>query len=399
MTAYITPKELKVGIDVGSLDHAVAISDDKGNILKEFEITHTNKGFESFFNIIEKVSQSNHATVSIAMEGYNGWARPLDGLIQERGYKLYNVNNVKLARFKEIFPGAAKTDKIDARKIVELFSLQKHLPASKQVLQEIRPFDDVNVQLKKLTRRRKQLVQEKIAIVNRFSSDLQAVAPDLKLITASVDNLWFLRFFTLKEDIQDLVRLRASSILKIKYLGDKYLTIIQAWQKEATFSPELRYTASMLYDDAIRILELMAKLQQLKNNIAELIPSSSIATVIQTIPGFATISAGELAGEIGTLDRFESEASLALYLGMTNLDNSSGKHRGSKRSISTNRHAKMAMITATMKHTQHVEESKKYLEKKIAEGKRYQQAIRSIGRHLVRVIWNMIQQNRPYVIK
>jgi len=84
---------------------------------------------------------------------------------------------------------------------------------------------------------------------------------------------------------------------------------------------------------------------------------------------------------------------------MTNLDNSTGKHRGSKRNISTNRHAKMAMITATMKHVQHVEESKKYLEKKKAEGKKYQQAIRSIGRHLVRVIWNMIQQDSAYEIK
>ncbi len=396
MTAYITPKELKVGIDVGSLNHAVAISDDEGNILKEFEITHTSKGFTSFFKIIEKVSHHYHATVSIAMEGYNGWARPLDRLIQERGYKLYNV---KLARFKEIFPGAAKTDRIDACKIVELFSLQKHLPASKKVLQEIKPFDDINAKLKKLTRRRKQLVQEKVALINRFSTELQSVAPDLKLITGAVDNLWFLRFFTLKEDMRDLIRLRASTILKIKHLGPMKIALIQAWQKEAAFSPELEYTASMLYEDAIRILELKEKINQLKDDIAELIPLSHIAKTIETIPGFATISAGELAGEIGTLDRFNSEASLALYLGMTNLDNSSGKHRGSKRSLSTNRHAKMAMITATMKHTQHVEESKKYLEKKKANGKKYQQAIRSIGRHLVRVIWNMIQQDRAYVIK
>lgn len=399
MTAFITPKELKVGIDVGSAKHAVAISDDHGHILKEFEITHTSKGFASFFKIIEKVSLNHQATVSIAMEGYNGWARPLDGLIQERGYRLYNVNNIKLARFKEIFPGAAKTDQIDARKIVELFSLQKHLPASKQVLQEISPFDHTNTRLKKLTRRRKQLVQEKIALINRFSTELQSVAPDLKSITTAVDNLWFLRFLTLKEDMRDLVRLRASTILKIKHLGPMKIALIQAWQKEATFSPELEYTAPMLYEDASRILELKEKINQLQDDIAQLIPLSHIAKTIETIPGFATISSGELAGEIGTLDRFNSEASLALYLGMTNLDNSSGKYRGSKRSISTNRHAKMAMITATMKHTQHVEESKKYLEKKIAEGKRYQQAIRSIGRHLVRVIWNMIQQDRAYVIK
>ena len=84
---------------------------------------------------------------------------------------------------------------------------------------------------------------------------------------------------------------------------------------------------------------------------------------------------------------------------MTNLDNSSGKQKGSKRSISTNRHAKMALITATMKHTQHNDQSKKYLNKKISEGKKYQQAIRSLGRNLVRVIWKMIQEDRNYEIR
>ena len=62
------------------------------------------------------------------MEGYNGYARPLDRMIQEKGYTLYNVNDLKLARFKEVFPGAAKTDVIDTRKILELFHLKGHLP-------------------------------------------------------------------------------------------------------------------------------------------------------------------------------------------------------------------------------------------------------------------------------
>ena len=56
MTAFITPKELKVGIDEGSLNHAVAIGDGMGNIIKEFEITHTARGFEKFFQIIQKES-------------------------------------------------------------------------------------------------------------------------------------------------------------------------------------------------------------------------------------------------------------------------------------------------------------------------------------------------------
>jgi transposase len=399
MSAYIIPNELKVGIDVGSNIHAVAMSDSYGNIVREFEVSHTANGFQEFFTILEKESHKNNASISIAMEGYNGWARPFDSLILQKGYKLFNVNNVKLARFKEIFPGSAKTDKIDARKILELFTLQEHLPIAKKVLQEIVPSDNVNIKMKKLTRRRRQLVEEKVAILNRFNSDLQATVPDLKAITKSIDNLWFLRFFTLRGDLRELATLRKTSILKVKSIGQLYYTEISKWQKSATFNDDLDFIAPMLYDDAARMLELKGKITSLEKEIRALIPSSDIARVIDTIPGFSTVSSGELAGEIGTLDRFESEGSLALYIGMTNLDNSSGKKVGTKRNLSTNRHAKRAMITATMKHTQHVEESKQYLEKKISQGKKYQQGIRSIGRHLIRVIWNMIQNDRAYEIR
>lgn len=38
------------------------------------------------------------------MEGYSGWARALDQQVLSRDSRLYNVNNLKLARYKEIFP-------------------------------------------------------------------------------------------------------------------------------------------------------------------------------------------------------------------------------------------------------------------------------------------------------
>jgi len=40
--------------------------------------------------------------VAVAMEGFNGWTRPLDSMVRQRGYRLYNINNLKLARFREI---------------------------------------------------------------------------------------------------------------------------------------------------------------------------------------------------------------------------------------------------------------------------------------------------------
>ncbi len=113
--------ELRVSVDVGCRSHNVAIGLSSGEVLDEFSITHEPEGFRQFFSRIEKQKRRFGCPVAVAMEGYNGYARPLDTLVRARNYRLFNINNLKLARFKEIFPGVAKTDEIDARKGLELF--------------------------------------------------------------------------------------------------------------------------------------------------------------------------------------------------------------------------------------------------------------------------------------
>ena len=86
------------------------------HFFKEFGISHTASGFQSLFSEINHYESTLKCPVVIGMEGLNGYARPLDQLIQQKGYTLYNINNLKLARFKELFSGPAKTDAIDALK-------------------------------------------------------------------------------------------------------------------------------------------------------------------------------------------------------------------------------------------------------------------------------------------
>ncbi len=57
------------------------------------------------------------------------------------------------------------------------------------------------------------------------------------------------------------------------------------------------------------------------------------------------------------------------------------------------------MMVAIARHTKQVPESKAYYDKKRAEGKTHNQAIRALGRHMIRVIWSMIQQQRDYSVK
>ena len=81
---------------------------------------------------------------------------------------------------------------------------------------------------------------------------------------------------------------------------------------------------------------------------------------------------------------------------MTSLTNQSGNYNGSKNTKHVNRRAKLALMTAIARHIKCVEESKCYYDKKRAEGKKHNQAIRSLGRHMVRVIWSMLKNNRDY---
>jgi transposase len=394
----LTP-QIRVAIDIGSRCHRVAIAGPNGQLLEEFDLAHTGLGFADFFRRVASQEQRLGGTVVVAMEGFNGHARPLDSQIQAQGYRLFNVNNLKLARFKEIFPGPAKSDPIDARKMLELFELREHLPLAKEVLQEVASPPLENEQLKRLTRRRRQLVNDKVRLDNRLQADLQAVCPGLLEITGDVDNLWFLRFLTCRDELTKLAHLRWTSLLKLPGIGPTYAARIQHWQPQAYFAPAVAWVGEMILQDAHQILALLTQIKRLNTQIAALAESSELAQHLRSIPGFGPTCSAELAGEIGTPARFASESSLALYLGMAALDNSSGTYRGSKTPRQVNTHAKAAMMTGVDRHRKQVPRSQRYYEKKRAEGKTHNQAIRALGRHLVRVIWALIRDGRDYEIR
>ena len=79
----------------------------------------------------------------------------------------------------------------------------------------------------------------------------------------------------------------------------------------------------MIHEDAQRCVELEEKIKTLATKTEQVAKGSKIAKVLLSIPGFGPVCTSELAGEIGTVQRFGKEGGLALYLGMSTLDNSS----------------------------------------------------------------------------
>lgn len=394
------PNDLLVSVDVGCTEHSVAVGLRNGSVLEEFSIGHNKEGFDRFFSGIENHKSKVDGEVLIAMEGYNGYARPLDRFVLAKSYRLFNINNLKLARFKEVFPGAAKTDAIDARKGLELFQLQSSLPLAKEVLTEVRRAPLCHEQLKRLTRRRRRLVQERVSVMNAVHSDIQAVCPGLLELVNKVNERWFINFLSLvRKDITELAGKRRSTLQKINRVGVKRLERVVEWQTQAVFSDECDWVTPLILQDVKRIGELNSLITELDEQIVELCKQSQIARLLSSLPGFGPTSCAELAGEIGNEKRFANESAMALYLGVAPLDNSSGKSRGSKTPRQVNRRCKTAMMAATDHHRRQVPQSKEYYDRKRAEGKGHNQALRALARHLCKVIFKMFAEKREYQMR
>jgi len=390
--------ELLVAVDVGGQQHSVIVAREH-EALEEFEITHNQPGFRKFFARIERAREGGE-TVWVIVEGAGGWLRPLDQQILQRDYRLLTVQNHKMARFREVFATAAKNDRLDARRACQLLSFHRQYPRERAVCEPVVAIPEVNRRLRLLSRYRRQLVAEKQRLIHRLRAHLQAVAPGLIVMTKRVENLWFLRFLSSRTRLSQLARMRTQSLLKIGGIGPQRCRKIQQWQKQICWGPDADCLHLWVRHDIQRFLQLHEQVQQLEEQLGQLGQESTLYGQLKSIPGFGVVYSSALAGEIGTLKRFASPDSLALYLGVAPVEHSSGRRQGQRRAKLVNRRAKNALCQAVSHHRMEVEQSRRYYQRKYQEkGQRHTKAVRALARHMVRVIWSMAKNNRHYLIQ
>ncbi len=388
--------EIQVCMDVGSAEHYVAIGLASGKRLQEMIVKHTTSSIREFFGKLEVLERRHNLPVVVAMEGYNGHVRPIDKQVLAKGYRLYSINHLHLARYREMFPAPAKSDSLDAWKIYEFLGELNNPKLKKNAIQEVQQTPEINVKLKALTRRRRRFICEQTRLSNQIQVDLSSIAPGMRTITGSVTNLWFLRFLSCREDIRRLKNARPSSLLRVRGIGKSYADIIRQWQETAEFSVDAEWVGPGIVDDAKRLLELHRQISQLESSIKELLAESEAGSLLTTIPGFGTTCASEMIGEIGEVTRFATEAAFGYYCGMAPLTKSSGKKQGARRTKNVNRIIQRALMIATLRHIQLNESAKRYYDRKRGEGKAHNQAVRALGRHLCRTIWAMLRKGQSY---
>jgi transposase len=116
-----------------------------------------------------------------------------------------------------------------------------------------------------------------------------------------------------------------------------------------------------------------------------------VAPALLALPGCGPLSAAKLLGEIGPIERFDSDAQLARHAGVAPLEASSGKHRRHRLDRGGNRQLNCALHRIAITQARLHPPARAYLERKQSEGKSRREALRCLKRQLARTVYTTLK--------
>jgi transposase len=393
-------KSLSGGIDIGSESHHVIIMDDSGKILCDRKVAHRFSGFREAIGEFKEIEEQQRGEITFAIEGKNGYGAPFDRILMENGFKLYNVDNLKLRRFRDVFGSEWRNDRRDAKMLAKMLKLKDHMDAEEEkAFIAVEKTPAVNEKLRILSRHQQSLIDEKIRIQNRLRKRLLEVCPDI-LEYGDTGSKKLLQLLKKYPDFSKYKKITMGALLKIETIGKKTAVSILEGLQNIQYVEELTGIYKALISSYChRILELKEEIKILDKELEETGQKSAEVMQLKSIRGVGIKLSSRLAGEIGDIRRFNKESQLAVYCGVACINDDSGKSKKTKAVYKANRICKATMIEIAGCTIRYVQESKTYYEKKRAEGKKHNHALRGLARQLIKVIFKMLTENREYICK
>jgi transposase len=392
-------KRLSGGIDVGSESHHVTILDEEDNVLYDQKISHKINEFTESIKQFRKIGRKEKGVISFALEGKNGYSRPFDRILLNQGFTLYNVDNLKLKRFREAFAGEWKDDKRDALMLSKMLKLKEHINSKKEkVFVKIEKPSPVTESLKLLSRHQQTLIDERVRLTNRLSKKLLEICPEI-LSLGKAKSKKLIAILTKYPDFSKYKRMTLKSLLKIKGIGEIQAPFLLKRLNHIAYAGLTDIYKTIISSYAKRVLELQEEIKIIDQKLDEIGKKNQSVKHLKTIPGVATKLASRFIGEIGDIQRFPSEKQLAIYCGIACVNNDSGKMTKAKVVYKANKICKQTLINMAGCGIRFIPQCKCYYLKKRAEGKGHNHTLRCLARQLIKVIYKMLTEDRDYMVR
>ncbi|MCQ4082695.1 IS110 family transposase [Streptomyces sp. RB6PN25] len=384
------------GTDCGKTHHHCLVLDAEGATLLSRRVANDEPELLQLIGDVLDLADGDQVTWAMDMTG--GEPGLLIALLVNHGQELVYIPGIAVNRASDSYRGAGKTDARDAHVIADQARMRRDL-------QPIRAGDDDAIELRLLTDRRVDLVADRTRTINRLKALLTSMFPALE---RAVD-LGTTGALTLLTGYQTPAAIRRTGIRRLTtWLRNRKVRGSETLATKAVEAAERQHTAvagesaieKMVHTLAKEVMALNEKIAEADKLIEGRFHEHELAEVIESMPGIGTILGAEfLVATGGSLDAFPTADRLAAFAGVTPAPRDSGQVSGNHhRPQRYHRRLQRVFYTSALISIQRDPNSRRFYDRKRAEGKRHVQAVLALARRRVNVLWALIPDRRCYQV-
>ena len=383
--------QISVGIDIAKDLHWVTAIDADGIVRLDRKLENTPAATAGLIAELTALG----GTARIGLDVVGGIAGLLEAMLAEAGFALVHVPGLAVNRARQgTVGGEHKSDPRDARVIADQVRIRRDL-------RPIEPATELDLELRLLVGRRRDLVDAQTQRLGRMHDLLVGIFPGLERIldlTTKGPLVLLSKFVTPAElraaGAKRLVRhlQAAGGLPKVEALAARALA---AACEQTIAVPAERMTARLVKELAAEALATRARLAALDRELEALLARHPDAALIRSLPGMGAVLTAELLVEAGSFARFRSADALAAAAGIAPVLRQSGKVRFLRRPLGGNKALKRVFYQSAFCSLSHPD-SRAFYDRKRREGKRHHQAVLALARRRINVLWAMLNSRQAF---
>lgn len=387
-------ERLWVGIDVGKGHHWAVAINDMGELV--FSRRLPNDEVEILQLIAAACDAAEHVRWAVDLRGKT--ATLLLVLLAAHGQQVIYVPGRSVNRAAEGYRGEGKTDAKDALIIADMARIRRDFTTITIPAEQI-------CTLRLLTANRRDLIADRVRLVNRMRDLLCGISPALErafdyarskgavILLTHYQTPSALRRTGVKRLTTWLERRKVRSPQKLAERA------VEAADKQHTALPGEARAAALLGELSCQLLALDERIAANDREIRETFRDDERAEIIESLPGMGPILGAEFVAIAGDLSSYRDAGRLASHAGLAPVPRDSGRRTGNlHRPKRYDRRLRWVFYLSAQSAMQYPGPSRDFYLRKRAEGLRHVQAVLALARRRVDVLWAMLRDHRLYTI-
>ncbi|MFF2347535.1 IS110 family transposase [Pseudarthrobacter sp. NPDC058119] len=387
--------QLWAGIDAGKAHHHCFVIDADGNRLLSQRIPNDEPALLQLLDDVLELADGD--PVVWAMDLNHGGPALLIALLASHGQDVLYIPGRTVHHASKIYRGEGKTDAKDAAVIADQARMRNDL-------QPLRAGDEVSTGLRLLTARRADKAADRVRALNRLQAQLLEYFPALERAfdySRSKAALMLLSKYRTPDGIRRAGQTRIHAWLKkhgARSSAAVATAAVEAAKSQHTIVPAQHMGEGIVAALAKEILTLNDELADIDAMINEKVTEHQHTQVLLSMPGFGPVLAAEFLGATGgDLTVFQTADRFAGVVGLAPAPRDSGRISGNHhRPRRYDRRLLRVFYLSGLSALKSCPASRGYYDRKRMEGKSHIQAMLSLARRRLNVLWAMLRDGSLY---